>query len=287
MTQNSSIVLDLEYLNTKYNNLLIEYKQAMLDYTNYLKNETSDTNIQMVSIKGQTYWGTSGLIASESNTVQECEAYCMSTKGCTGATFSSSESLCSLRTGDSPLSIGTSKDYAIIPKEKQLLLSIENINTQLTEINSQIQQKNSLGKNIYDKEAEKRFMKNEILINQYDQLLEEKNKIKSMIHDYDTLNASQEEGSLTTNKNYYGYLLLGLLALFTIFILLKLTTSEVNGNLNINTFLFILVIIIFIFGFNIYKNLFVTIYNYIINLYVIKNFLSWSNNLYNTSITSM
>ena len=227
MTQNNSIVLDLEYLNTKYNNLLIEYKQAMLDYTNYLKNETSDSSIPMVSIKGQSYWGTSGLVASESNSVQECEAYCMSTNGCTGATFSSTESLCSLRTGDSPLSTGPSNNYAIIPKEKQLLLSIENINTQLTEINSQIQQKNSLGKNVYDKEVKQRYMKNEELITQYDQLLEEKNKIKSMIHDYDTLNESEEEGSLNTNKNYYGYLLLGLLAIFTIFILLQIVIKSI------------------------------------------------------------
>lgn len=127
-----SIVLDLESLNAEYRNKLIEYRQAVANYVNYLKQDLSaDTNVdksprckevaaagwctsemgrkqnisyycpkscnlpkkqEMVTIKNATYWGTGPIAQNNSATLQECSASCASTNGCTGATFNATDS---------------------------------------------------------------------------------------------------------------------------------------------------------------------------------------------------
>jgi hypothetical protein len=127
-----SIVLDLESLNAEYRNKLIEYRQAVANYVNYLKQDLSaDTNVdksprckevaaagwctsemgrkqnisyycpkscnlpkkqEMVTIKNATYWGTGPIAQNNSATLQECSASCASTTGCTGATFNATDS---------------------------------------------------------------------------------------------------------------------------------------------------------------------------------------------------
>jgi hypothetical protein len=127
-----SVVLDLESLNAEYRNKLIEYRQAVANYVNYLKQDgKSDTNVdkspwckefvaanwctfdsvkkimsyycpnscnnlpktqEMVTIKNATYWGTGPIAQNNSATLQECTASCAMTNGCTGATFNATDS---------------------------------------------------------------------------------------------------------------------------------------------------------------------------------------------------
>ena len=126
-----SVVLDLESLNAEYRNKLIEYRQAVANYVNYLKQDgKSDTNVdknpncgswasmgfctseremrgmlsvcakscnapkkqEMVNIKNATYWGTGQIAQNNSATLQECTASCAMTDGCTGATFNATDS---------------------------------------------------------------------------------------------------------------------------------------------------------------------------------------------------
>jgi hypothetical protein len=126
-----SVVLDLESLNAEYRNKLIEYRQAVANYVNYLKQDvktdtSNNTNKnpncdmwaqggwcplapqymlsncakscnkpkkqEMVTIKNATYWGTGPIAQNNSATLQECSASCASTNGCTGATFNATDS---------------------------------------------------------------------------------------------------------------------------------------------------------------------------------------------------
>ena len=127
-----SVVLDLESLNAEYRNKLIEYRQAVANYVNYLKQDVKpDTSVdkiswckklaskgwctskmgreqgmsyycpktcnelkkkEMVTIKNATYWGTGPIAQNNSATLQECSASCASTNGCTGATFNATDS---------------------------------------------------------------------------------------------------------------------------------------------------------------------------------------------------
>ena len=127
-----SIVLDLESLNAEYRNKLIEYRQAVANYVNYLQQDVKpDTSVdrspwckqivaagwctsklgqeqnvsyycpkscnelkkkEMVTIKNATYWGTGPIAQNNSATLQECSASCAMTDGCAGATFNATDS---------------------------------------------------------------------------------------------------------------------------------------------------------------------------------------------------
>ena len=127
-----SVVLDLESLNAEYRNKLIEYRQAVANYVNYLQQDVKpDTSVdrspwckqivaagwctsklgqeqnvsyycpkscnelkkkEMVTIKNATYWGTGPIAQNNSATLQECSASCAMTDGCAGATFNATDS---------------------------------------------------------------------------------------------------------------------------------------------------------------------------------------------------
>jgi hypothetical protein len=148
LNESSSLALDLETLNTQYKNLLIQYQQAVLNYVNYLKQDISGNNMsnQLVQIQGNVYMGTSTLSQNNSPTVDKCQASCASNPKCSGATFNGTkyqQPMCFLRSGDGNVINGLPSDYAIVPKGKQLLLIVQNINLQLNDINKKIQEKPS------------------------------------------------------------------------------------------------------------------------------------------------
>ena len=100
---------------------LIENKSAI--YPNIL---------DYISIKGKTWWGTSELITTKVDTVDECIALCESDANCSGATFNPTRS-CWIRQGESEITPGLmddpnySSDYAIVKKLKYDILIIFSI----------------------------------------------------------------------------------------------------------------------------------------------------------------
>ena len=135
----NSFSMDLESLRQKYSNLLIQYKAAVADYVNYLNRLTTSANSnydssapnykinneQYTSLQGMAFNGSGTAGQSDATTLQDCEASCANLSNCTGATFVSER--CLVRTGDSPIVPAGNDSYAIIPKSKQLLLNMEDI----------------------------------------------------------------------------------------------------------------------------------------------------------------
>ena len=141
-----SIALNLETLSLEYKNLLIKYQQAVVNYINYLQqestnpcdssNNSADQSCYAI-IKGQAFWGTSGITQLDVSSIEECKAACAKAPGCSGATYNPDKNTCILRKGDgSP--VPSSGDYAIVPKGKNLLQIVDSINNKLTEINTEI-----------------------------------------------------------------------------------------------------------------------------------------------------
>ena len=236
--ESKSLALDLETLNKEYKNLLIQYQQAVINYVNYLKQDVSGNDISnnMVQIQGSQYLGTSTLSQNNSPTVDLCQASCASTPGCTGATFNGKnykQPMCLLRSGDSDIVNGLPDDYAIVPKGKQLLLIVQKINIQLSDINSQIQKKTTSGEPIFDKLNQEKATENNKLNNQFKQLSVEREKINKMLLEYQTLDETQVEGSIVTTKNYYMYIILCIVSVIVIFLLFKFfgtnTASQNTG----------------------------------------------------------
>jgi hypothetical protein len=190
----------------------------------------------MVQIQGNQYLGTSTLSQNNSPTVDECQASCASTPGCSGATFNGTnykQPMCLLRSGDSDVVNGLPDDYAIVPTGKQLLLIVQKINIQLSDINSQIQKKTTSAEPIYDKLNEEKVTENKKLNDQFKKLSVEREKINKMLLEYQTLDETQVEGTIVTNKNYYMYILLSIVSVLVLVLLFKFlatnTTSQNTG----------------------------------------------------------
>jgi hypothetical protein len=183
----------------------------------------------MSSINGAAFWGTSGLSQSKTNTVEECQALCSNTSGCSGATYNQTTSLCSLRKGDANIVAGSQNDVAIVPKGKSLLKIVQNINDKLTNVNEKIQKLTQTVEAKFNSEAEKRSTNNSDLINQYKNLVGERFKIQRMLDEYQTLDEQQVEGNIHISQNYYSFILLMILALLVIFLLYKFSMPSAQS----------------------------------------------------------
>ena len=229
--KSNSIILNLETLRTNYKNLLIQYQQAVANYVNYLKQDPSSNNMveKYVTVNGQQFLGGSALSQNNSATLNACMASCASNSKCSGATYNPTnykQPMCFLRTGDGNLVNGLSSDIAIVPKGKQLLSIVQNINKQLNETNAKIRALAEKAKPTYNELNNKKDSENKTLKKQYAQLNAERVKIDKMMSEYETLDQAQSEGTIQTNKNYYVYILLCICVLLIIFLFIKFTSSS-------------------------------------------------------------
>ena len=225
-----SIILNLETLRTTYKNLLIQYQQAVANYVNYLKQDPSSNKVanQYVTVSGQQFLGGGALSQNNSATLNECMASCANNPKCSGATYNPTnykQPMCFLRTGDGNLVKGLSSDTAIVPKGKQLLSIVQNINQQLNETNAKIQALAKQAQPTYKELNQKKEQENKTLMKQYAQLTAERVKIDKMMDEYDTLDKTQNEGAVETNKNYYVYVLLCIVAILILFLFIKFMSS--------------------------------------------------------------
>jgi len=208
--------------NPNYNSS--DYNQA--SQANYNINAQPFT-----TVKNSAYWGTSGVGQINSTTLQECQAMCSSTNGCTGATFNSGT--CFLRGGNSTLTAASDTEVAILPKGQHYLSIIQNIDIQLTEINTQIQDKTNNGQPLYETQTQERVLQTQNLISQFLQLVKERTKLDEMVGEYQTLDKEQIEGDIMINQNYYSFILLLALAIIIIIVLYFFngsTTSAPSSN---------------------------------------------------------
>lgn len=229
--KSNSIILNLETLRTNYKNLLIQYQQAVANYVNYIKQDSSSNNMveKYVTVNGKQFLGSSALSQNNSATLNDCIASCSSNPKCSGATYNQTnykQPMCFLRTGDGNLVNGLSSDVAIVPKGKQLLSIVQNINNQLNETNIKILDLAEQAKPTYNELNNEKEAENETLVKQYAQLQAERVKIDKMMSEYESLDQSQSEGTIETNKNYYVYILLCIIAILIIFLFIKFSSSS-------------------------------------------------------------
>jgi len=275
--ESESVILNLETLNTKYNNLLLQYKQAVADYVNFLNN-SNNSNKTLTSIQGQAFWGTGQAGDQAAYTditdVNSCAALCSKTTNCTGATFNpknSGQPMCWLRTGEGNSVPSKPNDYAIVPQAQQLLLNLQTINKQLTNVNNQILSSINNSNSLYSTQTEERSKQASLLLDDYTKLNKERIKFEKMVNEYQDLDQSQIQGDLMINKNYYSFLLLFLLAIIFIAILYKFSypssssssssssnyfTSQTNNfGININyVMLLIILLVVFIYYYSFVVN---------------------------------
>lgn len=218
---------------------LTDTKHRMACYGNtnkpntYNKNTSPDYNINkepLMAVKGSAYWGTSAKSQQSSSKLQDCQASCAKTVGCSGATFNSSTNTCMLRGGNSNIIRSSQSMYAIVPKGKQLLKIIKDIDQQLTNINTQIQSKTDAGEPIYTSNKKNSGIQNTQLQKQYQGLINERHNISNMLNEYESLDHKYNEGTININQNYYSFILLLAIVLIIIFIMYKYLWVSVSSS---------------------------------------------------------
>jgi hypothetical protein len=248
-SQNNSNILHLESLIKQYDTLLIQYTQVQTDYINYLKisvtkSQSTSTTPNLVAIKGSTFWGNSAISSSNVQSVGQCTAVCSATSGCTGATYSTNsgtQNNCFLRGGDGDIISGTSNQYAIVSKNKEYLYTMQNLNSQLLQINGEIMQIIQTNKNTPSTENNDAMQKYDLLQKNFKQLEGQREKILSDLSQFQSLDEIQTQSTLTVNKNYYSFVLLLFLVLICIFFVSKivLTSDSEKSEANMNVFVII------------------------------------------------
>ena len=268
-------VMDLEKLKIQYSSQLNAYKQAVSDYVNYIQqnNNTNNTNnTNLVIIQGKTFWGTAQQGVYNDVTVNKCKALCSSTANCSGATYKpdvNGKSMCWLRTGEGTLTPALDTDVAIIPEAQKYLLTIESINKQLIKTNQQIQKIIELSVSVNNSMKTQGQGTNEELLENYNQLLNEREKISELLNSYEVLEQTEKQGEIKVNQNYYSYILLFIIAIGAVIMMYKFLNVDKNtetntfiqtgGEVSENTSIFLLIIIVIILVVNYYTNIKVTV----------------------------
>lgn len=216
---------------------------------------------ELVAIDGYAFNGTGVLGQSNATGVQNCQAQCANLPNCSGATFVSNR--CSLRRGDSVIVSAPRGTYAIVPKGKQLLLNMENINRELIAVNRQIVTKFQMGGPILNRNISDNKNNTNKLMNNYSKLMAERNEILDLLKEYETLDTSEDENEIMIYKNYYSYILLSILAICLLFLLYTVysqpgqsstSTVQYGGKLTMATYYIIIFMIILIVGIKYFLN---------------------------------
>lgn len=221
--ETTSVVLDIEVLQQKYQLLLSQYKQAVMDYISSLNDDDINMNKFQI-IKGFAFNGSGALNTSTVKNADECSALCSNNNKCSGATYRGNQ--CLLRVGNSPLLNSTNDSYAIIRKSSNLLENIDKINSDLLDINNKILNKINNSSHLYYEQNDERINKTKELIQNYKNLMEEKEKLKLILNEYQTLDNKQNNNSLKLTQNYYYLYIYIFLAIILIIIITKYSFTK-------------------------------------------------------------
>jgi hypothetical protein len=232
-------IIKIETLQKEYEVTLQQYQEAGNNYIDSLGTSSSFT-----SLKGRTWWGSSGLKEGSVSTQDECESMCASDTKCTGATFNPVKKYCWTRGGDGKLSPGEDEDYALLTKQKAALGLTNSLNDKLISINTEI---TALLKDInpqVNEQKEEVNTKQQQLNSSYQKLLENKMDMEKQLQEYYSIDKENENQTLfVTQKNTLLRFWVLITCLVLIFTIRKMYGAE---NLPYSVIFWLLTIIIMI-----------------------------------------
>jgi len=244
-----SSILTLQSLETEFNLVMIQYKQAYTDYINSLKTKiTEKNNKREFSVtQGQRYWGTSGIRNVVVNKVEECEAACAADAKCTGATFNASSGFCWVRSGSGSTTVSNNKnEYAIMPIISQNINNLKELNDKLVDLNEKIIKELNKTQPIVLNDIENKDIKKVEMEEVNTKLMKERKEIYELLDQHTDLNAQYDENSLYVNQSNASYILWSMIAIIMIILVVRVTVMPETKISDHIKFTFI-VIIFFVF----------------------------------------
>jgi len=214
---------DISSKITAYQTKLADYKKAQADYSASLTAGTRTfVNKLDYSIDGTP------ISSSTLQDVAACNSACVAAPSCKGATFTSSTKNCQTVSSDVTLnSLGKSiGNYAIIPDSLDKLLTVQQLNNDLTKMLVEIKTAIMAGEPSYDTNNTVRNTQKETLTKKYNTLLDERKVIDAEIANFRDAEDKQKSSGLIVNKNYYTYLGLTIVAVIILILLIYIVVSS-------------------------------------------------------------
>ena len=221
----NSNLLQLETLELEFQNTLTQYQTAYANYISALNNSTSATP-NYITLPGKAFWGTASISNQQEPTAIQCQALCSTNASCSGATYNSTTTNCSLRSGINTINTGLETDNAIVPELTLYISNLQMLNQTLMNINDKINSTINNIEPVAQKEQELTQQKRKELKKTYDYLMQERRNIDNMLRNNYSINQQIQNNSLQVAQSDIQYIMWTFIALISIVIVIRLQLAR-------------------------------------------------------------
>lgn len=240
--QMKASLINIETLQKEYEVLLQQYQEALQNYISSL--EDTNKNTSFTSLKGRSWWGTSGIKEGEASTEEECQNMCLSSGDCSGATFNPVKHYCWTRKGNSLITAGLDDDYALIPRQIAALAVMTSLNNKLLDLNNQISNELINIKPQVEDQTNEKNIKQQQLNKSYQKMLEQKLEIEKQLQEYYSIEQDENNQYLYVNQQNITMRFWILIMCIILLITIKNLFGTENPPLSYTIWFFIIIILI-------------------------------------------
>lgn len=237
-TDVSSVILHLETLTNKYDQLLLKYKRAQAEYILFLKesSSTSQTNgdptRKFIRKNANNYKTATLLTNNRVDNIDKCEAVCAANPLCTGATYSTKGSMCFTYGGAETKDVDTSNggrarawawETSIIPAPTKQSMSenLTNLNDQLISLNDQILQAINTTQPAYKSQQDEREVQKQEITKNGEKLKKELDELKKIQKEHQELDEKDAYSKIALTQNHYIYIAIFIISLIVFLMLFR------------------------------------------------------------------
>ena len=238
--------MSFQTLSDKFNSILSQYQSTYEDYVNTL----DASNNSLTKLPNASFSGKNVINTIQNSSVEACQSSCLSNSSCSGASFNTSNNTCFINSGIGNV-VNAQNSIAIVQQGLYYSYQLQQLNAQLTSINQQMQTLALSNQTKSQQNQQSSQQKEQILKTNYQVLNQDREQIKQMVLNYESLNQAYTDGNLNVTSNYYSYIVLLLITLLLIFLLVKfsLTGQQRGGGNNFkNETIFLLGIMVVFLG---------------------------------------
>jgi hypothetical protein len=237
--------MSFQTLSDQFNSTLSLYQNTYQEYISALDSPSNT----LMTLPNSSFSGQNIISTTQNSSSESCQTSCSSTPSCTGATFNSSTNTCTLGSGTGNI-LNAQNSIAIVQEGLYYSYTLQQLNTQLTSINQQMENLASSRENQYQQNQLTSQEQAQMLQKNYEVLTQDREQINKMIVNYETINQAYKEGSINVTANYYSYIVLLLITVLLIFLLVKFSfTGQQSGggsNFKKETFFLLGIMIVFL-----------------------------------------
>lgn len=212
----------LESLQNEFNSLITQYQTT---YSNYIN--TINTNTLM-TVPNSAFVSPTTISVISGSTLDSCTTDCSANTSCSGATFNTTLSNCTLASGNGNI-VSSTESTAVVQQAMYYSYQLKQLNQQLLEINKQMMNISNKNYSNFQQSQTQTQSQSSTLNYNYDILKNEKIEIEKMVRQFETLNSAYENGNINITSNYYTYILLLIFTIVLLFVLFNFSLPSQKG----------------------------------------------------------